>query len=347
MMVICILLGIITLLLLICLGRGGKYYNKNGEFKAVSAVSSFRYCMNHPALAGIGQYVLPWETGIVSKIVPPLSLGYMCRCLGYHVQTVVNGINFLIDMRKQEKLRAFDYYTQEEKLQNPHLDTTRLLYIPGAPGAPFAIVIAGGGYNSVCMMQEAFPVAQRLYEKGYHVFMLKYRVGDLPGEVSPFDKRERAFGDLRRAMEFIFRNPENWQATLTDYSIWGFSAGARMALAWATNSKYGYAAAGLPKPTLQVPIYTVPENIIPDTHIPATFMAMGTKDSFYGEEGCKICDTFCTALWRNGVPAIFEKFEGIGHGFGLGVGTVAEGWFDRAVDLWKSLEACYADRSNS
>lgn len=30
-----------------------------------------------------------------------------------------------------------------------------------------------------------------------------------------------------------------------------------------------------------------------------------------------------------------EVFKGLSHGFGLGEGTVAEGWIDRAISFWE------------
>ena len=37
----------------------------------------------------------------------------------------------------------------------------------------------------------------------------------------------------------------------------------------------------------------------------------------------------------NGTPAQIEVFDGLGHGFGLGTGTSAEGWIDNAVAFWE------------
>ena len=37
----------------------------------------------------------------------------------------------------------------------------------------------------------------------------------------------------------------------------------------------------------------------------------------------------------NGTDAEIEIFEGLPHGFGLGTGTVAEGWIDKAVQVWE------------
>lgn len=336
-MIVYILLFILVIALAISLGRGGSYYDKSGSYRNVTMAHSFRHCMRHPALKQIGRYVLPWENGIVTTVVPPLSLRYMCMCLGYDAQTVADGINFLIDMSQQENLFTYDYYTAEERAQNAHLETTKLFYVPGEPGAPFAMVIAGGGFNSVCMMQEAFPVAQKLHAQGYHVFMLKYRVGDRPEDQLGTEKRERAYADLGRAMKYIFENAAQWDMTLENYSVWGFSAGARTTLAWTTNEEFGYQSCGLPKPAMQAPIYTMPENIVIDDHIPATFMVMGTKDEFYGVNGCAACKVFCAKLKEAGISAVFEEYEGVKHGFGLGTGTAAEGWLDRAVDLWEEV----------
>ncbi len=41
------------------------------------------------------------------------------------------------------------------------------------------------------------------------------------------------------------------------------------------------------------------------------------------------------ALSSMGVPTEFYVYSGLGHGFGLGTGTVAEGWFDLAVNFWE------------
>ena len=36
-----------------------------------------------------------------------------------------------------------------------------------------------------------------------------------------------------------------------------------------------------------------------------------------------------------GIDAELDYFEGCWHGFGLGIGTAAEGWVDHAVDFWQ------------
>ena len=41
------------------------------------------------------------------------------------------------------------------------------------------------------------------------------------------------------------------------------------------------------------------------------------------------------ALSYLGIPTEFHSYKGLSHGFGLGTGTVAEGWIYGAVDFWK------------
>lgn len=36
-----------------------------------------------------------------------------------------------------------------------------------------------------------------------------------------------------------------------------------------------------------------------------------------------------------GIPTEFHAYAGLPHGFGLGTGTVAEGWTDDAVRFWE------------
>jgi dipeptidyl aminopeptidase/acylaminoacyl peptidase len=41
------------------------------------------------------------------------------------------------------------------------------------------------------------------------------------------------------------------------------------------------------------------------------------------------------ALKALGIDAEFHVYPNLGHGFGLGIGTSAEGWFEEAVAFWE------------
>lgn len=42
------------------------------------------------------------------------------------------------------------------------------------------------------------------------------------------------------------------------------------------------------------------------------------------------------ALDALGIPTEFHHYPGLPHGFGLGTGTVAEGWLDEAAQFWEA-----------
>ena len=44
---------------------------------------------------------------------------------------------------------------------------------------------------------------------------------------------------------------------------------------------------------------------------------------------------YISQIEQNGTNAKIEVFKGLSHGFGLGEGTVAEGWIDHAVSFWE------------
>lgn len=46
-------------------------------------------------------------------------------------------------------------------------------------------------------------------------------------------------------------------------------------------------------------------------------------------------------LKNAGIDVEYVQFDNIGHGFGLGTGTEAEGWIDRAISFWEKQMKAY------
>lgn len=114
----------------------------------------------------------------------------------------------------------YDIYTEEEKAADPAKKDTGLFFFKGSPGEKFAICNAGGGFAYVGAMHDSFPHALELSKQGYNAFALIYRPG-----------AQTACEDLARAICFVFEHAEELQIDTDCYSLWGGSAGARMA-AW-------------------------------------------------------------------------------------------------------------------
>ena len=137
--------------------------------------------------------------------------------------------------------------------------------------------------------------------------------------------------DLARAISFIFEHAEELEVDTDCYSLWGGSAGGHMA-AWLGS--YGPAAFGgdeLPRPGAVIMQYTGHSDYTEND--PPTFACVGESD---GIANWRTMERRIEALDALGIPTEFHHYPGLPHGFGLGTGTVAEGWLDEAVAFWET-----------
>ena len=65
---------------------------------------------------------------------------------------------------------------------------------------------------------------------------------------------------------------------------------------------------------------------------PPTYNCVGTND---GIASYRTMERRIAAIQANGTDAMIEVFPGLPHGFGLGTGTVADGWINNAVAFWE------------
>ncbi len=214
---------------------------------------------------------------------------------------------------------------------------------------PFAIICPGGGYNSVCSFVEGKPFAKALNKLGYHAFVVYYRTKEKARYPHPQE-------DLKRAVEEVFAHAQEWRLDTDSWSIWGSSAGGHLAASYCSENW------GTPKPSALVlvyPVITMGENthngsrdnllgkntsedmiekLSVEKHInsdyPPSFMWYGTADNTVAPLNTKM---LAQALEEVGVPYKVEEYNGIGHGAGLAKGTVADGWFEHAVEFWESV----------
>ena len=65
---------------------------------------------------------------------------------------------------------------------------------------------------------------------------------------------------------------------------------------------------------------------------PPTFAVVGERDRIASPS---TMERRIHALRRAGVVAEFRTYPALGHAFGTGTGTNAQGWIDEAVDFWQ------------
>lgn len=64
-----------------------------------------------------------------------------------------------------------------------------------------------------------------------------------------------------------------------------------------------------------------------------TYVCVGTSD---GIASWKTMQSRLQSPEALGIPTEFHAYEGLPHGFGIGTGTVAEGWIQDVVAFWKA-----------
>ena len=275
----------------------------------------------HRAFAGFGRLLLPWDDRRYDTSMRLRDIGSL---LPYHSHVdpavVVSSLNQMIDDAAAGLTIFHDFYTAAEKEAEPSRRNTGLFFFRGTPGAPFAVIAPGGGFAYVASVHEGFPYAAEISKRGLNAFVLKYRAGQ-GGLI--------ATEDLAAALTYILRNAGELGVTTADYSLWGSSAGARMAAAIGSHGAARFGGANLPRPSAVVLLYTGHSDRASSE--PATFVAVGEAD---GIAPPAVMERRVAALRRSGTDVEYHRYPGVGHGFGLGLGTSAEGWIADAVQFW-------------
>jgi acetyl esterase/lipase len=278
----------------------------------------------HPAFAGFGRLLLPWDN---RKPDGNMQLHEIGALLPYHSEVkptdVVTALNPMIDDANNGKSIFYDFYTEAQKNAEPAKRNAGLFFFRGMPGAPFAIVCPGGGFAYVASLHEGFPYAAEISRNGYNVFVLKYRAG-MGGAAATLD--------LAAALSYVFKNAKALGIGTGNYSLWGSSAGARMAASIGTHGAAFFGGDALPRPSIVVTAYTAHSEVGPNE--PPTFAVVGEQD---GIAQPYVMEQRISALRKAGTPVEFHRFRNLGHGFGLGTGTSAEAWIDDAVRFWEQF----------
>ena len=264
----------------------------------------------HPAFKGFSSYILPLEWGYdadmplsdVERLLPYHNYIDAERCVGYinqMIDSVVAGRKIFYDLGRKD---------------------AGLFFFRGRPGAPFAVICPGGGFSYVGSIHEGFPHALALSRKGYNAFVIQYQTGSA----------QAALEDLAAGIWYIFRHAAELQVDTAGYSVWGSSAGARMAAYLGSYGTAAFGATPLPRPATVVMAYTGHSEYTRQD--PPTYSVVGSNDGIANPATMR---RRTEALQAAGIPAEFHLYQGLRHGFGLGIGTSAEGWTDGAVRFWE------------
>ena len=296
------------------------------EKESFNAESNINDVIHDSAFDDYGRLIFPIDMEIkdnlklkdVSSILPWYS--------EVNTDKTVEIVNYMKNQAMNGEKIFYPIYSEEEMQEDPDKKDTGLFFFRGNAGSKTAIINVGGGFVYVAGIHDSFPHALELSKKGHNAFALIYRPG-----------AQTACEDLARAIAFLHENAEQLQIDMTDYSLWGGSAGARMA-AWLGS--YGTAYFGekdYPAPAAVIMQYTGLSQVTGME--PPIYACVGTSD---GIASYRSMESYISQIQQNGTNTKIEVFKGLSHGFGLGEGTVAEGWIDHAVSFWEeNMSASY------
>lgn len=273
---------------------------------------------NDSAFGGYGRLIFPVDEWYYSGE----TLGDLSLIWYSHIDPdkTVEICNYFKTHAEAGDVIFYDIYTEAEKHSAPEKEDTGLFFFKGKPGSKFAICNAGGGFAYVGAMHDRFPHALELSKMGYNAFALIYR-----------PDAQSACEDLAQSISFIFEHAEELEVDTDCYSLWGGSAGGRMVAYLGTYGPAAFGGGDLPRPGANIIQYTGHNQY--SEFDPPTYSCVGKSD---GIASLQTMRNRLDAMSALGIPTEFHAYDGLPHGFGLGTGTVAEGWIEDAVAFWES-----------
>lgn len=103
-----------------------------------------------------------------------------------------------------------------------------------------------------------------------------------------------------------------------------------MAAAIGSHGIARFGGESLPRPATVVMAYAGHSDV--SSAEPATFVVVGEHD---GVTLPAVMEMRVNALRRAGTEVEYHKYPNLGHGFGRGTGTSAEGWLADAIRFWE------------
>lgn len=275
-------------------------------------------------------------------------------------------LNAVCQAERAGTFQIFDVYSRAVTDRDPEKAQVKLLYMAGKAGMPFALVCPGGGYNRQWTLVEGFPIAARLSQMGYHAFILLYRAGKTGLLPEPLE-------DTAQALTLIESLAESCHFATAGYGMFGFSAGGNLAALWGTRAE-GYDRYAAPRPAALMLAYPSATHEVLFDAMQASadegfrtgtsqYLARASGSGFTRESLARFSPAeqldpayppvylvhcqddptvpvqssrvFDEALTGMGIVHRCRFPAHGGHGFGLGIGTDAQGWLEQAVQFWQ------------
>ena len=177
--------------------------------------------LKHPAFAGFARLLLPWDD---RRYDGTMRLSEIGSLLPYHTHVdpavIVSSLNRMIDDAAAGKTVFHDFYTEAQKRRSRRVRHTGLFFFRGQTRRAVRVIAPGGGFLTSASVHEGFPVRRRDQQP-----RLQRIRAEIPRRAW---RRNRDRGSGGGTLLHLSECRRLGVAT-AGYSLWGSSAGARMA----------------------------------------------------------------------------------------------------------------------
>jgi hypothetical protein len=286
--------------------------------------------LKHPAFADFSRLLLPSDDRTYDGRMRLQSIGSL---LPYHSHVdpaeVVEGLNRIIEEVHNGRLSSTTSTPTKRGSSSRRSGTPasssfaagRALHLPSS--------LRAEAFPTSAPSMKAFPMRSR------SAVADTTRSSEIPRGIGG----DLATRDLAAAISYIFRNAAALGVATERYSFGGVRQEHEWLPRLARTASPALEADNLPNRQPVVLAYTGHSDHSADE--PPTFVVVGERDA-----NCSSVRHGTTARGarRAGAEVEFHRYHDVGHGFGPGIGTTAEGWLDLAIEFWEKVMHAHAER---
>lgn len=156
-------------------------------------------------------------------------------------QDCADGLNLLIRNYNAGVQITYKLYSEQEIAEDSSRNNAEFYYYPAStPDAKYALVLSGNIFNRTAELKECISTAYQLHQKGYAVFVMRYRA-------YPDNDNNGPIEDIARAVKYITGHAQQFGVQTESYALIGYSSGGHLAGLFASDA-LGYKTMACPSP---------------------------------------------------------------------------------------------------